>query len=46
MRVIALGTDVSEWNVFTCMLEQGSSFVTKFDNWKKLRDFVRLILLC
>ena len=29
MRVIALGTDVSEWNVFTCMLEEGSSFVTK-----------------
>ena len=45
MRVIALGTDVSEWNVFTCMLEQGSSFVRKFDNWKKSRALVLLVFL-
>ena len=38
---MALGTDLSEENVFTCMLQEGTSFVTQFDNWKKSRDFVR-----
>ena len=43
---IALGTDFSEENVFTCMLQEGTSFLTQCNNWKKSRDFIRLIILC